>query len=87
MTPEIGRIYRLTEADYKFGVGPLAVRVTRVIREALYDNEPWWEVEGVAKNPTYNGPGQERILYVRGSALAPHLRNERPAPPNGTTGS
>jgi hypothetical protein len=32
--PEIGRVYRLNEPDYRYGVGPLAVRVTRVIREA-----------------------------------------------------
>ncbi|MDT5031946.1 MAG: hypothetical protein QOC94_2117 [Actinoplanes sp.] len=67
--PEIGRVYRLNEPDYRYGVGPLAVRVTRVIREALYDNEPWWEVEGMCKNPTYDGPGQERLLYVRAAAL------------------
>jgi hypothetical protein len=67
--PEIGRVYRLNDSDYRYGNGPLAVRVTRVIRETIYDNEPWWEVEGIAKNPTYTGPGQERFLYVRADAM------------------
>jgi hypothetical protein len=81
VTPEVGRVYRLNEADYKFGVGPLAVRVTRVVREALYDNEPWWEVEGVAKNPAYAGPGLERFLYVRAAALVANQGYQKPAPP------
>lgn len=87
ISPQVGRVYRLNESDYRYGVGPLAVRVTRVIREATYDNEPWWEVEGIAKNPTYEGPGQERFLYVRESALVPRMGKQKPAPPSGETGS
>lgn len=70
MTPQVGKVYRLNEADYRYGIGTLAVRVTRVIREAVYDNEPWFEIEAIAKNPVYQGPGQERFLYVRAAALA-----------------
>jgi hypothetical protein len=67
--PEVGRVYRLTETDWRYGVGALVVRVTRVVRQVEYDSEAWWEVEGIAKNPTYDGPGQERFLYVRAGAL------------------
>jgi hypothetical protein len=53
---------------------------TKVVREAVYDNEPWWEIEGVAKNPTYEGPGQERFLYVRAAALVTGQSKQKPAP-------
>lgn len=67
--PEVGRVYSLSEADYQYGTGPLVVRVTRVVRQTTYGNERWWEVEGTAKNPNFDGPGVERFLYVRAAAL------------------
>ncbi len=59
----------LAEADYRYGLGQLAVRVSRIIRETKYNNEPWWEVECTAKDPSYKGQGQQRFLYVRETAL------------------
>ncbi|MDT5040117.1 MAG: hypothetical protein QOE51_1102 [Actinoplanes sp.] len=44
--PEAGAIYKLAEADYRFGVGPLLVKVTKIVSEIVFDNEPWWDVEG-----------------------------------------
>jgi hypothetical protein len=68
-SPVVGETYRLADADYLYGVGPLLVKVTKVVRVVQYDDGPWWEVEGVAKNPDYTGPGQPRFLYVRAASL------------------
>lgn len=69
MRPEAGTVYRLGENDYRYGVGPLVVKVTKVIAETVFDNQPWWDVEGLAKHPDYVGPGQERRLYMRAASL------------------
>lgn len=82
MKPEVGKVYRLNEPDYRYGTGPLAVRVTKVLREATYEDGAWWEVECVARPPTYEGPGQERFLYVRASALDDSQGAKKPAPPS-----
>lgn len=73
MRPEVGGVYQLAEKDYRYGLGALLVRVTGVVSETVFDNEPWWEVEAVTKVPGMVGPGQERRLYVRAACL----RNSR----------
>jgi hypothetical protein len=67
--PEIGVVYKLGEPDYQFGVGPLVLKVSKVLRETVYDNESWWEVEAMVKHPHNVGPAQPRQLYIRASAL------------------
>ncbi|MDT5034493.1 MAG: hypothetical protein QOC94_4664 [Actinoplanes sp.] len=68
-SPVVGETYRLADAEYRYGLGPLLVKVTKVLKVVKYDDEPWWEVEGVAKNPEYAGPGQPRVLYVKAASL------------------
>ncbi len=63
--PEVGRTYRLDESEYRFGKGPLLVRVVRVVSEVVFDGEVWWSVEAVVKHPQGTGPGHERHLYLR----------------------
>jgi hypothetical protein len=63
-------LYRISEDDYQFGAGPLLVTVTKVVRETVYDNEPWWEVEAMVKHPAHDGPAQERQLFLRAGALS-----------------
>ncbi len=68
--PEVGAVYELTERDYRFGIGALLVRVTKVNTETVFDNEPWWDVEAIVTAlPHAVGPGHERKLYVRAAAL------------------
>lgn len=67
--PKIGDIYSLAENDYRYGTGPLVARVVEVVKEVLFQNEPWWDVEAVVKPPDTNGPGRERRLYVRAASL------------------
>jgi hypothetical protein len=68
-TPVVGASYLLAEKDYRYGTGPLLARVTKLVRQTTYNNEPWYEVEAVAKPPSYTGPGQERLLYVKAASL------------------
>jgi hypothetical protein len=67
--PVVGETYALGDPDYRFGVGPLLARVTRVIRQTVFADEPWWEIEAMAKPPGSVGPGAARDLYVRADAL------------------
>lgn len=67
--PEIGKVYQLAESDYAYGTGPLAVRVLKILRQVEMYGEAWWEVDAVAKIPSYVGPGREWTLYLRAAAL------------------
>jgi hypothetical protein len=69
MMPEVGKVYHLAEPDYAYGTGPLAVRVLKIVRPVEMYGEPWWEVEAVAKIPSYVGPGREWTLFLRAAAL------------------
>ncbi|GAB1642235.1 hypothetical protein KRMM14A1259_26580 [Krasilnikovia sp. MM14-A1259] len=69
MTPEIGASYELTEKDYRYGLGPLIVRITMVIGEVAYDNESWWDVEVTARPPHSVSPAGARRLYIRAESL------------------
>jgi hypothetical protein len=40
-----------------------------VIRETVYDNAVWYEVEAVVKHPDYVGPGMSRDLYLKAANL------------------
>jgi hypothetical protein len=70
MRPEVGAVYQLGEVDYRFGLGALLVKVTKVVNETVFDNEPWWDIEALVRVlPNGIGPGQERRLYVREASL------------------
>lgn len=72
MKPVIGHTYQLKEPDYRFGVGPILVTVTRVLGETTYDREPWWLVQGfVAVGTADNHGGWQRreFLEIRGNDL------------------
>lgn len=81
--PVIGGCYLLAESDYRFGEGPLLIRVTRIIGPATFGEngrvEAWWEIEAYAKPPSYTGTGSRRHLYVRATGLA--LARRRGGPP------
>jgi len=68
MGPE--RVLILAEADYRYGVGPLRIRVERIDRAnpARYDGEIWYPIEGVQ----ITGDGTElrrREILVRATRL------------------
>ena len=44
-----GPIWTFAEADYRFGSGPLRIRIERVLASApvQHDGEVWYEIEGV----------------------------------------
>lgn len=72
-SPVIGGWYLLGEDDYKFGQGPLLVRVTRVLGPVEFGEGAsaalWWRVQAVCTVPQHTGPGQQRSLYVRSDCL------------------
>jgi hypothetical protein len=76
--PEIGATYLLKDADYQFGVGPLLVKVTRVLRATQYGGEDWYEVEARVKVPGTTGPASARRLYVRSTCLDGSRRDQHP---------
>lgn len=70
--PVVGATYRLDEADYRYGRGPLIVRVTAVVAPVDYGGESWWHVEAMCAVPHLVGPGRPRTLYLRAAALRTH---------------
>ena len=67
------------ESDYRFGAGPLRIRVERVAwtEPVRYDDESWYEVEGVELTEDGREVGHRQAL-VRGRSLAALRRNARP---------
>jgi hypothetical protein len=59
--PSIGDVIEVGDRDYKFGAGPLILRVTRVGDRMLAADGEWLDLEGFE-------------LRVDGSQLAPHPR-------------
>lgn len=76
-TPLVGRTYLLGEEDYPYGSGPLLCRVTKVLRETIYANEPWWEVEAMVEPPPSSGVAYERVLYVKAASLTAARQGQR----------
>lgn len=67
--PAVGATYRLDEADYRYGRGPLIVRVSAVLASVEYDGEQWWHVEAMCAVPKFTGPAGFRTVYLRAYAL------------------
>lgn len=67
------------ESDYRFGAGPLRMRVERVDwnRPVHYDNDSWYEVDGVEVTSDGREIGRRQAL-VRGRNLTALPRNSRP---------
>jgi hypothetical protein len=65
-----GAVIRLAEADYRYGVGPLTIRLERVDRTnpISRDNEIWLIVEGLELAWDGSSRGWRQVL-VRVSAL------------------
>jgi hypothetical protein len=77
MAPE--RVLVLAEADYRYGVGPLRIRVERIDRAnpARYDGEIWYPIEGIQ----VTGDGTElrrREVLVRANRLLFPAEPRRP---------
>jgi hypothetical protein len=70
--PKVGSTYALNESDYRFGLGPLIVQVTKIIGPVIFDRESWWHVEAACRHPADPPwPGHVRELYVRADRLRP----------------
>lgn len=64
-------VLALSEAQYKFGVGPVLCRSIQVIAPVIFDNEHWWHVRAECAYGTreHHGGWHHRELYVIATAL------------------
>jgi hypothetical protein len=64
----IGQVLELTEDDYRFGVGPLTLRVTALLHVQRLADGPWLYLRGVTIR--WDGSdGEVRQVLVRLTAL------------------
>lgn len=69
--PRPGDTLVLAENDYRYGVGPVVVRVREVIDRVDYHAAPWWFLRADVANgsPAHHGGWVDRQIYVREAAL------------------
>jgi hypothetical protein len=76
----VGDVLHLREADYRYGAGPLVLRVTAVADQQC--DPEWVTLRGVEIRWT-GAPGDERTTQVRRTALRdPRTRRAGPAAPS-----
>jgi len=64
----VGDVLQLSEEDYRFGVGPLTIRVTALLQVQHLAEGPWLYLRGIPIG--WNGQeGEPRQVLVRLSAL------------------
>lgn len=64
----VGDVLTLQKQDYKFGLGPITVRVVGVVRIVHLQDGPWLQVQAMQLHD--NGSDwQRRFILVRLSAL------------------
>jgi hypothetical protein len=70
VTASAGKVIRLSEPDYCYGLGPLTIRLDRIDRAhpVHYDGETWYHVEGVQLGSNGVEIGRRQLL-VRGRRL------------------
>lgn len=69
--PRPGEILVLGEAAYRFGIGPVVLRVAEIVGLVEFDGLPWWEVAGEVANgtPARHGGWVGRTVYVDAAAI------------------
>ena len=75
----VGPVSHFPESDYRFGAGPLRMRVERVDwnRPVRYDDDNWYEVDGIEVTADGREIGRRQAL-VRARSLSALRRNVRP---------
>lgn len=71
ISPRPGDVHVLPESEYRYGVGPVIARITKVREQVEYRGEPWWLVSAAVANgdPSNHGGFVARDLYVRQASL------------------
>lgn len=64
----VGRTLQLGEDDYRFGLGPLTLRVTSIIHLQQLTDGLWLYVRGVQARPD-GREGEQRQVLIRVAAL------------------
>jgi hypothetical protein len=76
----VGDVLELAEADYRFGVGPLTLRVTALLHVQVMADGPWLYLRGIAIRPD-GSDGESRQILVRLSALRRRQAADQPRDP------
>lgn len=73
-------IHVFAEADYCWGLGPLALRLHRIewLRPVPYDGDTWLEVEGAVIDRRTGLAGPQREVLVRAATLPELPARRRP---------
>lgn len=73
---ESARVLALSDAQYKFGSGPVLCRSIQPVGPVIFDNEPWWHVRAECAYGTRerHGGWHHRELYIIATALGPIRR-------------
>ncbi|WP_306214091.1 hypothetical protein [Actinoplanes sp. RD1] len=73
-------VHVFAEADYCWGLGPLALRLHRIEwqRPVPYDGDTWLEVEGTVIDRGTGRPGPRREVLVRAAILPKMPPRRRP---------
>jgi hypothetical protein len=73
-----GPVTTFAEADYRFGAGPLTMRVESIdwTRPLQHEGEDWYEVDGIELTSDGREIGRRQAL-VRGRRLSSSPRNRR----------
>jgi hypothetical protein len=70
----LGELLRFKEDEYKYGIGPLALRVTQLLNSSTIDG--WIELKGIEIR--WDGSrGDERQVWVLQSAIPEARRREQ----------
>ncbi|MBL7259952.1 hypothetical protein [Paractinoplanes lichenicola] len=66
----VGTVWTFAEEDYRYGIGPLRIRLDRVLAGSplQHDGDLWYEVEGVEMSDQGLVVGPRRVT-VRASRL------------------
>jgi hypothetical protein len=65
----LGRVLRLSEEDYRFGLGPLTLRVTGLLHVQELADGPWVYLRGITIRGD-GSDGESRQVLVRLSGLS-----------------
>lgn len=81
--PLPGEFYALSEESYRYGVGPVLVRIVTVNALLPYHGEPWWQVTAdyTLGTPERHAPGWRPVeFYLRAEGLASALIQHQAQP-------
>ncbi len=75
--PHVGDVLVLAESDYRFGVGPLWIRVDRVDGSISTADGLWWRIAGMCRHVPTDSGGHCAVDVRAGAIPAARAAGER----------